>query len=230
MLSVWFNQLFRKKFFVRILLSNMLIIILTLGILTFSVSESVTKDAREKEIKFNTQILEGVRSYFEAKQRQWDGFHGTFYTPPDRKAGRPVLARSGNIFQFCFPIFGAYLEFAANAHKYMIRYCLKELLAKPLIQCEHIPTTARVTATMKDNMRMVHIKLTHPEPRGKYNVIEDRQTLHEGVIYIRGDHASNVYLAPTREPLKYEIKENYIRIALPKVVGYALVVVEDGIY
>ncbi|BBH23532.1 hypothetical protein Back11_48770 [Paenibacillus baekrokdamisoli] len=118
--------------------------------------------------------------------RQWDGFLATFYTPPEKYAGRPAVARSGNIIQFCFPIFGAYIEYAANVHKYMIGYSLRQLLPEPLIKCEEIPTTARVTVTTKKNKRMIHIKLTHPESRGKYNVIEDVQTLADGIVYLRG--------------------------------------------
>ncbi|MCQ6559000.1 alpha-amylase family protein [Paenibacillus mendelii] len=184
---------------------------------------------------YNQSILlqtgEGSRSIADYYQpyfnRQWDGFHGTFYTPPDRYAGRPAVARSGNIVQFCFAIFTSYMEYAVNAHKYMVKYCLQQLLPEPVLKCEGIPTTARVTVTEKDQLRMIHIKLTHPEPRGKYNVIEDRQTLHGGVVYLKGgEHVERVYLAPTQEPLAYELKDGYIRIPLPIVDGYAMVVAE----
>jgi len=68
LLRKWYLRFFRRKFFSRILLTNIVIIIVTLGILTITVSENITKDTREKEIKFNTQILNGVKTYFEAKQ------------------------------------------------------------------------------------------------------------------------------------------------------------------
>lgn len=170
------------------------------------------------------EIAEYWQPYFN---REWDGFHGSFYTPPDRYAGRPAVARSGNVFQFCFPVFGAYYEYAANVHKHMVGYCVKQLLPQPLLRCEGIPTTARVTVTAKDNMRMVHVKLTHPEPRGKYNVIEDLQTLDGGIVYLRGEFVSAVYSAPDREPLDYRVADGYIRIALPKISGYALIAVEQ---
>ncbi|MFD0714466.1 alpha-L-fucosidase [Paenibacillus sp. GCM10027626] len=169
---------------------------------------------------------EAIADYYQPYfNRQWDGFHGRFYTPPDRYAGRPAVARSGNIFQFCFAIFTSYMDFAVPVHKYMIDYCLKQLLPAPVLRCEGIPTTARVTMTAKENMRMVHIKLTHPEPRGAYNVIEDRQMLSDGVIYIREDKPiQEVYLAPSREPLAYEQENGYLRVALPTVDGYAMIV------
>lgn len=168
-------------------------------------------------------VADYVQPYFN---RHWDGFHGYFYAPSDKSAGRPALARSGNIFQFCFNIFSAYNEFGMAAHKNVVKYCLEQLLPDPLIKYENMPSTARVTVTAKDRMRMIHIKTTHPEPRGKYNIVEDWQTLTDAAVWLKQDEAKAVYLAPTKEPLAFERKNGYIRIPLPKVGGYALVVVE----
>jgi hypothetical protein len=73
---------------------------------------------------------------------------------------------------------------------------------------------------------MVHIKLTHPEPRGRYNVIEDVQTLDGGIVYLKGEKPASVYMVPGKEPLEYEMANGYIRIPLPKVNGYAMVALE----
>lgn len=178
-------------------------------------------------MQVRTGALEVAQYWQPYFNREWDGFHGSFYTPPDRYAERPAVARSGNIIQFCFPIFGAYMSYAANAHKYMVGYCLKQLLPQPVIKCEGIPTTARVTVTAKENKQMVHVKLTYPEPRGKYNVIEDVQTLSDGVVLLKAESVKSIYRAPDREPLAYEQVGDYVRIPLPKVEGYTLVVVES---
>ncbi|MFC7622230.1 beta-galactosidase trimerization domain-containing protein [Microlunatus sp. GCM10028923] len=45
------------------------------------------------------RLSEHVDAYF---QRTWDGFHGYFYTPPDRPSGRPAAARSGPVIQIAF--------------------------------------------------------------------------------------------------------------------------------
>jgi hypothetical protein len=176
------------------------------------------------------QLKEGasaIADYYQPySNRKWDGFHGSFYTPPDRYAGRPAVVRSGQIYQFCFNIFTSYIEYAVPAHKFMVKYCLEQLLSEPIVRCDNIPSTARVTVTEKDQKSMIHIKLTHPEPRGKFNVIEDRQTLVDGVVYLRGDNIKEVYLAPGKEALSYEQANGYVRIPLPKVDGYAMVVVE----
>jgi hypothetical protein len=46
------------------------------------------------------------RPYFN--QQSWDGYHENLYIPPEKPAGRPAVARMGNILHFSFPIFTAY--------------------------------------------------------------------------------------------------------------------------
>ncbi|RAV22949.1 alpha-amylase family protein [Paenibacillus contaminans] len=169
------------------------------------------------------EIAEYWQPYFN---RQWDGFHGSFYTPPDRYAGHPAVAKAGSIIQFCFPVFGAYMKHAMNFHKRMVGYCLNGLLPVPLIKCEGIPSTARIAVTAKHNMRMIQVKLTHPEPRGKLNIIEDLPSLDGAVVWVKGESANRVYSAPGKEALPFEISDGYIRIPLPRIDGYAMFVVE----
>lgn len=177
------------------------------------------------------QVKEGAQSVADYYQpyfnRKWDGFHGSFYTPPEKYAGRPAVARSGNIFQFCFNVFTAYFNHALPAHKGMIDYAIKQLLAAPLLKCEGIPSTARVTVTEKDEMRMIHIKSTCPEPRGRYNVVEDRPILRDVAVSVRSGKPNRVYAAPSKEPLAFEqSEEGYVRISVPHVDGYLMIVME----
>lgn len=182
--------------------------------------QSILLQAREGA----TTIADYVEPYFN---RHWDGFHGYFYTPPNKEAGRPAIIRSGNVFQFCFQVFSAYMDYAYTTHKYVVRHCLEQLLSDPVVKCEQIPTTARVTVTAKEEKRMIHVKVSHPEPRGKFNIVEDRQTLSDAVVSLRRDiPPTEVYLAPDRRSLPYEWADGYVRIPLPKVDGYAMVVVE----
>ena len=170
---------------------------------------------------------EAIADYFQPYfNRHWDGFQGYFYTPPEKYAGRPAVVRAGNIFQICFAVFTSYIEGPTQAHKYLIDYCIQQLLPEPVIKCENIPSTARVTLTEKDSMKMIHVKISHPEPRGKLNIIEDHQTLTDAVVYLKTDNVNAVYLAPGKEPLQYTKEGNYIRIELPKIEGYMMIVVE----
>jgi len=168
-------------------------------------------------------VADYYQPYFN---RTWDGFHGTFYTPPEKAAGWPAVLRSDNIFQICFQLFTGYSDYAMPEHKYLLKHCLEQLLPEPIIKYAHIPSTARVSVTTKDGHEIIHVKVTYPELRGKYNVIEEHGVLHGGVVYIRGEQAKEVYIAPTRQPLDYTIEDGYIRIPLPEIVGYVMVVVE----
>lgn len=170
---------------------------------------------------------EVVADYYQPYfNREWDGFHGTFYTPPDRYAGWPAVLRSGDLFQICFKLFTGYSEYAMPEHKSILKYCLGQLLPNPAIKCENIPSTSRVTVTCKEQMELIHIKVTYPELRGKYNVIEEHSTLTGGLISIRGGDVRKVYSAPDRKSLEYTVSNGYIHIKLPEVHGYLMVVVE----
>jgi hypothetical protein len=51
--------------------------------------------------------------------------------------------------------------------------------------------------------------------------------LSDAFIFIRdGGDIEAVYSAPERLPLAYERQNGYIRVTLPKIDGYAMVVVE----
>lgn len=112
------------------------------------------------------------------------------------------------------------------AHKYVVKYCLEQLLPNPIVKCGGIPTTARVTVTEKDDNKMIHIKTTYPEPRGRYNIIEDRPVLPHAVVSLKSDRAGSVFVAPNRKSLRHEHEDGYVRIPLPEVDGYMMVVVE----
>jgi hypothetical protein len=180
----------------------------------------------QMQLKDGAQMIaDYIEPYFN---RHWDGFHGYFYAPPKGSNGRPALARSGNIFQFSFNVFTAYNEYAFVTHKKMVKYCLEQLLVEPLLKCENLPSTSRVTVTKKDQMRMVHVKTTHPEKRGNYTIIEDSPLLTKAVVYLKGKNVRSVYAAPNGETLAYETTGEYIRIPLPDVDGYLMVVVEEA--
>lgn len=172
---------------------------------------------------------ETIAHYYQPYfNRDWDGFHGTFYTPPDRHAGWPAVLRSDQLFQICFQLFVGYSEYAMPEHKYILQYCLEQLMPESLIKCENIPSTSRVTVTSKGEMRLVHIKVTYPELRGKYNVIEEHAQLIGGTVSIRGENTKSVYSAPDRKQLNYIVSDGYTHITLPEVNGYLMVILEGG--
>ena len=92
-------------------------------------------------------IADYIKPYFN---RHWDGFHGYFYTPPEKETGHAAIARSGNIYHICFKVFDAYYDTAMLSHKAIVKYCLERLLPEPAFKSRGLPSTSRVTLTEKE--------------------------------------------------------------------------------
>ncbi|MFW6598004.1 hypothetical protein ACQBAU_16905 [Propionibacteriaceae bacterium Y2011] len=167
-------------------------------------------------------IAERVESYHE---QGWDGFHGYFYTPPKGPSGNPAVVRHGSVVHVAFPLFTSYLDNPMPAYTAVLRDALGRLLPDPRVRTERIPSTARVTLTRLPGRTMCHVKLTHPEPRGAMNVVDALPTLADGRVSIRAT-PSRVHLA-LGEDLPYRQVGDRVEIDLPRVDGYALVVLED---
>jgi hypothetical protein len=163
-----------------------------------------------------------VTAYFD---RHWDGFHGYFYTPPEREADRNAAAVTldGKVCHVSFEVFTSYYKSAAYANKALVRKCLDLLLPDPLIRTRGVPSTARVTATGCDEYTLVHVKVTHPELRGCVSVIEEHAVLEAGaIVRIRGRYGSACTL-PAEEPVGCIPEgDGYTTIVLPRITGYAV--------
>ncbi|WP_158606747.1 alpha-amylase family protein [Paenibacillus ginsengarvi] len=170
-----------------------------------------------------TVIAEDCEPY---SNKMWDGFHGYFYTPPADVSGHAAVARSGQVIQIAHRLFFSYWHQAYPADKQLLQYCIRQLMPEPLVRTEGLPSTARIGVTRKGGMELIHIKTTYPELRGKYNVIEEHNVVHGGIVHIRGGDVKRVYTAPDQTPLAFDEVGGYTRIPLPPIPGYLLVVVE----
>ena len=160
-----------------------------------------------------------VAPYFD---RHWDGKHGYFYTPPAQETGCAAAALSGQIAHISFRIFSAYYAYASKFHKDLVRTILERLLPNSLIRAESLPSTARVTLTGTEDYRLLHVKVTYPEPRGKVNIVEEHTVLPEGrVLWVRGEYRS-VSLLPEETPVEFRCEKGYTQIRLPEITGYAM--------
>ncbi len=168
-------------------------------------------------------IAEYIKPY---SNRLWDGFHGYFYTPPEKATGHAAMARSGNIYHICFKVFKAYYKSALLAHKGLVKYCLERLLPEPLLRCEGIPSTARVTLTDKEDTTQLHVKTTFPEVRGEMDIVEEHQVLPAGaIVRVKGDYL-RAFIAPAKKPVRISPCGNYTEVVLPQVKGYEMIVLE----
>lgn len=172
-----------------------------------------------------TEVIAGyIKPYFN---RHWDGFHGYFYTPPEKETEYTAAAIADNVCHICFKVFKAYYKGAMYSHKALVAYFLEKLIAEPLVKCERIPSTSRINLTRRENMMLLHVKTTYPEVRGRMDIIEEHSILSAGAVVSVKGKFSRVYTAPDICPLQFEVVDNYTNIVLPQVNGYVMVVLEN---
>jgi hypothetical protein len=161
-----------------------------------------------------------VKAYFD---RRWDGFHGYFYTPPEKETEYAAAAvnGAGNVCHISFEVFRSYYKSAAYADKALVKKCLDNLLPDPLLYTRGVPSTARVTATGCEEYTLLHAKVTYPEVRGRMNIVEEHAVLKEGAsVFVRGDYMDACML-PEKEPVQISRSEGgYTKVRLPEIVGY----------
>jgi hypothetical protein len=181
------------------------------------------------EARAGTEVLATlVRPYFN---RHWDGEHGHLYLPPDVATDEPAVTRStSTVAHISHAVFRAYHDEAPVPLRQIVANLLRSLLPNPILRVRNLPSFARVTITAQPNRRMVHVLSYVPERRGpNIDMIEEPIELRDVEICVLANDAapSRVYLAPSTEPLPYEVKDGYVNVTIPLVAGYAMVVVEQ---
>ena len=140
--------------------------------------------------------------------------------------------RFGKFFSYTnvrttFPIFSAYRKSASPIYKDAIKYLLDTFYSDHLIKSESLPATSRVTLTGNDKYKLLHVKVTYPEIRGKLGVVEEHNVLPLGrTVAVKGEYSSVVRL-PDKQPLDFQLKDGYTYITLPQIVGYDMFLIED---
>jgi len=159
-----------------------------------------------------------VRPYFD---QHWDGRHGYFYTPPKERSGYTTAMCNGQIGCIGFQVFDAYYEMALIEHKLLVKQLLDELLPNPIIKVvQGIPSFARVTLTETEQHALLHVKVTHPEPRGATNIVEDHTVLPAGaVVAVRGEY-EHACLLPSQTPVTSYVENGYTYVTLGEITGY----------
>ena len=167
-----------------------------------------------------------IRPYYN---RMWDGEYAFYYNPPDKVTEKPALTIHNKVAHFSHRIFSGYFEKAPVELRTVFDNVLQQLLPDPLIRHENLPSFTRAFVTGQQNRTMVHLLSYIPEMRGRTQMIEEPIELSDLKISIRKDNRNfkNIYSAPDREPLSYQVEGNYIEINIPKSKGYSLIVLEE---
>ena len=158
----------------------------------------------------------------------WDYEHETMYCPPEKDTNRPAVVRCGNVIHFSFPLFAGYVHDAVVAHRTLFRNCLRLVHPNPMIEVTGFPSFGRVTVTVKDRQRLVHLLSYVPEKRGGMEMIEEPIVVSDVQVTLRSERRDvrKVCLAPGGEPLPFTKTGDAVRFVVPRVDGYQLVVVE----
>lgn len=170
----------------------------------------------------NRVFASSVASYF--KNTGWDGLHYYFYTPPKEKdGGAAVLMNAGgNVAHVSFPIFSAYFKSFASVFKSVLDALLSEMVEKRLLLAKALPSTARATVTRTKDYSLLHVKVTYPEIRGKFGIIEEHNVLPAGkTVGVLGEY-KEAYLLPEKTPVPFTVKDGYTHLTLPEITGYAM--------
>ena len=177
-------------------------------------SESILMKAKNaKDVR-----AEYVKPYFN---HHWDGQHYYYYAPPEKTTSEAAAAVAGPVAHICFNVFTAYYNAAMREHKLLVKQLIDELLPDPLVKAvSGIPSTARVTATGTDDYTLLHVKVTFPEPRGQFDIVEEHVTLKAGaVVKVRGEY-DTVCLLPGETPVESRVEDGHTFVTLPEITGY----------
>lgn len=160
----------------------------------------------------------------------WDGRHGYRYTPPDEDTGRPAVTLNGRVAHASHPLFRTYYHSGALPMRRIIAGLVDRLLPEPLIRAPDAPAFSRMTVTSQPGRRMVYVLAYLPESRGAgINMIEEPLDLNGLSFGLRLDGRAprRVYLAPSEDPVAFEVRDDYAEVTIPRVRGWAVVVFEE---
>jgi putative glycosyl hydrolase-like family 6 (GHL6) protein/glycosyl hydrolase family 42 (putative beta-galactosidase) len=176
----------------------------------------------------DTEVLATITAPYY--NRHWDGEHGFVYLPPDRPTDRPAVTLHDRVAHVSHPIFTSYWNSAPLPMRQIVAGLLQRLLPLPLLRAPDAPSFARLTVTAQPGRRMIHVLAYLPERRGAAtDMIEEPLILTDQVVELRLDGRTprRVYLAPQEQEIPFEVVDQYVRVRLDRVEGYALVVIEE---
>ena len=159
----------------------------------------------------------------------WDGVRSNYYDPPEKVTDKPFLVKTENIVYISAELFTGYGKRAAYQLRQLLGKAIAYLMPELKFTSTTLPSFARAFVQQKGGTELVHILAYCPEKRCEAMALEDRITLMETEFSLRIDNdkqVKSVYLAPDRTPLEWELDGNYCKVKVPRIDGYALIVVE----
>lgn len=163
------------------------------------------------------------------QNRGWDGDYAVVYNPPQEITEIPGLTLSAGVAHFSHRIFSGYYDKASVELRRLFSNVLNEFHRTPILKTRNLPAFARIFVTEQPGRRMVHLLSYLPEMRGRTAIIEEGIRLTDTEIMLRDEAKSveRVYSAPQRVNLPFEHSTGYVKVSVPHIEGYALIVFEN---
>ena len=153
----------------------------------------------------------------------WNGKHGMYYAPPEKKTGQAAAAIHGQVAHIAFRVFSAYAQHFMREHKRLVQQELEAFIPQKLLRTEKLNSTARVTATGCDEYTLVHCKVDYPELRNRIGIVEEHNVQAAGAkLSLRGDYKA-ACLLPDETPLALTKADGYSTVTLPEFEAFAMV-------
>ncbi len=170
-------------------------------------------------------LAETWQPYFN---RTYEHFHSHQNSDYEKPAGWPAVVRKGGIIHIAQPIFRGYKEKGMRLHRELFKNCLDLLYQEPLLEVDLKSSgIATVMRQAKKKRLVVHLIYASPVKRGSTEVIEDIVPLYDVEISLAlAEAPERIYLAPSREEIRFRFDGRRAQFAVPKVELSQIVVIE----
>ncbi|HEU0116963.1 MAG TPA: hypothetical protein VFQ80_19870, partial [Thermomicrobiales bacterium] len=162
--------------------------------------------------------------YFSRSPEQ---FYGHRQAPFDRVSDLPAIVQRGRIIYAHAPLFGAYRKHAVPAYRDLVGRLLERLVPDPLVQTEHLPTTAELALLRQSGEGRTILHLIHavPQRRGPaIDIVEDVLPLTDVRVGVRLNPSPTMAtLAPSGDSLPIEVVDGVAWVTVPRVEEHQIV-------
>lgn len=150
------------------------------------------------------------------------------HTPTGMHRDGSGVVLGENFSYIAWNIFEDYATSGSLIAKKTVCYVLDELLGKDKSIETSLPAQGTVFYTNQKNRYIVHLLYASPVKRGNdVEVIEDILPLYNISLSVKiPEKAKNVYIAPQREKLQFEQRENFVYTVVPKIENHQMIVIE----
>lgn len=169
--------------------------------------------------------------------RTWEHFTSHQHAPVGKSLDAPLAVQSKNVLYFSAPLFSAYRSHDYWAYRAIAQNVLDNFLAPPLLipggpgwvefTLHHQPFSGP-TAPGVSQRKIVHAVAYHPRRSLQSVQHVDQSWQTSGLSFqVRAEQApERVYLAPEKRPLSFEMRGDYVNVALPPAGVHTVTVIE----